>query len=268
MASVAETALLTNPDAHENDALISAKADQSFPDAIPQGLPLPRESAVGIREEPPIDDADWAGLPRGSVKLAEAFRDWGAFSARSLFRSIDLNPDDVYIPRDSRLGFEAWFEEARRRVGELSDARAKVERQEFRHLHSLGLLQSLSFDDYVKNLDERERGEVELARSEFRKRLAEMGRSEKSIESSLARWHRFPASAAPADAYINGVRGGKMVWAKLAEMPQSQHAAGLYYSAASVMMSEIALYFKPLARGNEAQQLIDVEAFLSRYRVL
>lgn len=266
---VARDTAASNPERAGNEAVIAAAAERSFPPPLPPQLVVPSApQAMNDRElverpAAPETDPEWAALPRTKFKLEESFEDWDGFSAKVLFRSHGLNPEDVYIPRSSRVDFAAWFDGAHSKVKELRRVQRAIADQEFNHMATRGSLKSLSFAAYVESLDQVGRKQLEEAREAYRQHLVAAGRPMDSIEESMARWTYFPLSAMPEGAFMHGTREGKLVWATLAEMPQSQQAAGLYYSAAMDMMNHILAYFRGVSRGPDDSALRDVQSALS-----
>lgn len=268
---VARDTASSNPERAGNEAAIAAAAEKSFPAPLPPQLVVPsaplemNDRELVERPVAPETDPEWAALPRTNVKLGESFEDWDGFSAKILFRSHGLNPEDVYIPRKSRIEFAAWFEGAHSKVKELRRVQRAIADQEFNHMASRGSLKSLSFAAYVESLDQGGRKQLEEAREAYRQHLVVTGRPMDSVEDSMARWTYFPLSAMPEGAFMHGTREGKLVWATLAEMPQSQQAAALYYSAAMDMMSQILAYFRGVSRGPDDLALREVQSALSHF---
>ena len=89
----------------------------------------PTGAAAGDR----ASDEEWEALPRSPGNLTYQVSHAAHVETRALFRSLQLNPSDRYLPEIERQALEGLHEEALQRLWEMREGVGEILRKEIEH---------------------------------------------------------------------------------------------------------------------------------------
>jgi hypothetical protein len=259
-----------NPQSNDNEQLMARMGEQVWPEQVDQQVSIEgsdREVVPAIVAQEA--DADWNSLERTGWKLEEGIEDLASLAARSMFRSRQLNPGDIYIEQGERDRFAQSVKVQVERVRQLMAALDAIASQEFGFMEQRGNVHSLSFADYEKTLDDSAKARVAKRKDEARRRMLESGIDEGAVNKAMESYVCYDPATVGVGAFQLRTGDGKFSWALLKEMPQAKQAAEMYSTAVLDLCYRVLEFFTQRAGlgSVDAEQVVAaVEAHLARFR--
>lgn len=206
----------------------------------------PVAEAVGGAPGPQLnEDAEWALLPRAGESLALRPIAPGDLKAETMFRSTDLNPTDLYIPRADREALEIALVVRVRRFLAAREQLSRISSQEMEYLAAHNAVPSRLYSEFESGWSAEEQASARKSRDETRARLIQGGATVEQADRSVASMKSLPESFFQGQKhYAVQILGDRVHWASLAALPQTNQAAALCLTAGLDCYSAVLQFFE------------------------
>jgi hypothetical protein len=211
----------------------------------PSASPAPAEPAAA----PPAaaQDDEWETLPRTEFWFSErACRSPGELQAGDLFRNVELNPRDHYIPGSLRMELGPVVEAFVRKGADFRAAMPPLAVQEFNALVGQNGHIEKSVAAMHEELDERTKKKL----AEVRKRIAAQRGVPESEVGDIVIPSKIAGGKTP---HVMVIEGGKVKAALLEQLPAVQEAERIKRSLTLEFAARVVMWFADCGALTEAE---------------